>query len=200
MTIFHALQAVLLAAVVALVVERLRALFGRAAIDAAPIRQAVARMLRGGELDRARRLAEAARPAMAIEPAWALLDPGLADEERLAAMDERLVDAEAHVERGLRALRIAGRIASALGFVGAAIEIHWVFNGEHGLMRLQAGLVESIGMSRAFLCIALGVATSSFALGSWGVLRKQARCLVADARRMLATVEEGLEGRDEASG
>jgi biopolymer transport protein ExbB/TolQ len=191
-TLFHLVQALLLTAVVALVAERMRSLFFRAAVDAAPLRRALVRAIRDGHLESARALAAAVRPAYAVEPTWVLLDPALDDAERIAELDDRLYDIEARAERGLRALRIAGRVASAVGFVGAAIEIHWVFNGEHGLLGLQAGLVESIGMSRAFLSIALGVATSSFALGSWGVLRKQARSVVAEGRRICASVEEAL--------
>jgi biopolymer transport protein ExbB/TolQ len=194
-TAFHLVQIVLLVAVVGLVAERLRSLFFRGALEAAPIRRALVGLIRSGRLDSARDLVAAARPSRVIEATWALLDPALPDEDRITEMDDRLFELEARTERGLRALRVLGRVASAIGFVGAAIEIHWVFNGEHGLLRLRPGLVESIGMSHAFLSIALGIATSSFALASWGVLRKQARALVADGRRLLASVEDAV-GRE----
>lgn len=192
-TVFHVFQIGLAIAVVGLVIERLRALCFRGAIDAAALRRALVRLLRAGRIDRARDLARAARPSLCVEPLWALLDPELSDDERMGEMDERLMDLEVRATGRLRTLRIAGSIASALGFLGAAIEIHWIFTGDHGLMRLQAGLVESIGMSRAFLSIAIGVATSSFALGSWSVLRKHAREAVAEGRRLLSSVEDVLE-------
>lgn len=143
-------------------------------------------------LDDARKLALGARPALAIEPALALLDPEVPDDDRMGEMDERLLELTARSMARLRLIRGLATVASALGFIGGAIEIHWVFSGEHGLMRLQAGLVESIGLSRAFLSIALGIATSSFALGSWAVLRKHARARVADGRRLLASVEDAF--------
>lgn len=178
---------------VALVIERLRALCFRGALDAAAIRKALTRLLAAGRLDDARGLALGARPALAIGPALALLDPELPDDERIGALDERLLDLTELSLRRLPTLRVLASVASALGFIGGAIEIHWVFAGEHGLMRLQAGLVESIGLSRAFLSIALGIATSGFALGSWMVLRKHARDRIADGRRLLGSVEDAFE-------
>lgn len=178
---------------VALVAERCRALCFRGAVDAAALRRTLVDLLAEGNVDRARRLLAGARPAYAVEPAWALLDPAIPDEERMAELDDRLLDLTQKAGRGLRALRIGASVASALGFLGAAFEIYWVFAGDHGLLRLQAGLVESIGLSRAVLSIGIGIATSSFAIGSWMVLRKRAREIVADGRRVLASVEEGLE-------
>ncbi len=195
MTVFHALQIALLVAIVALVVERLRALCYRGAVDAAALRRALVRLLRSGRVEDARRLAGELRSAVAVEPAWALLDPELPDDDRMGEMDERLLELEVRATARLRALRICGSVASALGFLGAAIEIHWIFTGDHGLMRLQAGLVETIGMSHAVLSIALGISTSSFALGAWSVLRKHARDAVVDGRRLLASIEEALENR-----
>ncbi len=179
-------------AVVALVVERLRALCFRGAIDAAAIRHALMRLLSANRVEDARRLALGVRPALAIEPALALLDPEIPDDERAGEMDERLLELTAEATKRLRALRVLASVASALGFIGAALEIHWVFAGEHGLMRLQAGLVESIGLSRAVLSIAIGIATSSFAFGSWSILRKHARDRIRDGRRLLATVEDAF--------
>jgi hypothetical protein len=182
--------------VVALVIERLRALCFRGALDAPAIRKALTGLLAAGRLDDARGLALGARPALAIEPALALLDPELPDDpddERIGALDERLLDLTELSLKRLPTLRVLASVASALGFIGGAIEIHWVFAGEHGLMRLQAGLVESIGLSRAFLSIALGIATSGFALGSWMVLRKHARDRIADGRRLLGSVEDAFE-------
>jgi hypothetical protein len=194
-TFFHSIQLVLLAVVVGLVVARVRALSFRGGIDAAAMRRALVALLREGRVDEARRLAVAARPAIAVEPALALLEPELPDDERVGVVDERLLDLTAEAWKGLVPLRALASVASALGFIGGAIEIHWVFAGDHGLLRLSAGLVESIGLSRAFLSIALGIATSSFAFGSLVVLRKRARDLVADGRRLLAGVEEAMEAR-----
>jgi biopolymer transport protein ExbB/TolQ len=192
-TWFHALQIAVAAGVAAFVIERVRALFWRAALDAPPFRARLVRLLRASDLDRARELVLAARPAHVAEVLWPVLDPGVPEGERHVEAQEALDRAEDRATRGLRALRIAATAASALGFVGAAIEIHWVFAGDHGLRRLQAGLIENIGLSHAVLSIALGIATSSFALGAWSVLRNGARDLVADGRRALSSAEDILD-------
>lgn len=197
MTLYHAGQIVLLIGVLALAIERVRALCYRGAIDAALLRRALSRLMVSGEDDRAARLMAAARPALAVEPALALLDPSVPGDERMGELDERLLDLTERATRRLRVLRILATIASAVGFLGAFIEIHWVFAGDHGLLGLQAGLVESLGLSRAFLSIALGIATSSLAIGAYTVLAGRAKALVADGRRLAACVEEALETRAE---
>lgn len=103
------------------------------------------------------------------------------------------MDTTAAATSWMRVLRAAATIASALGFIGAAIEINWVFNGTHGLAALQAGLVESQGLGAAVVSIAIGIATSSLALGSWSLLEKVARSRVQDCRRLVAAVEGRLE-------
>lgn len=200
MTLFHGLQIVLLAGVLALVIERVRALCYVGAIDAAALRRALSSLLLAGEHDRAATLAVAARPALAVEPTLALLDPAVPNDDRLGQLDERLLDLKQRATERLRTLRILATIGSAIGFLGAAIEIHWVFAGDHGLLGLQAGLVESIGLSRAFLSIALGIATSSIAIGTYTVVASRGRAIVADGRRLLATVEEALEKRASVGG
>jgi hypothetical protein len=192
-TLFHAFQIVFAIVVLVFVVERVRALAFRGALDGAAFRRTLLALVREGRMADARDLTRASRPALAVEPVWALFDPAVAEDERPAQVEDRRIETEARVTRGLRFLRIAASIASALGFIGAAVEVHWIFHGEHGLRWLQPGLVESIGLWRAALSIAIGIATSSFALGSWVVLRKIARGLVADGRRILSSVEESLE-------
>lgn len=193
MTTYHAAQLVLLIAVLVLAVERVRALYYRGAVDAALLRRALVRLLAADRADRAAQLALAARPALVIEPVLALLDPGLPNDERLGELDERLVDLEQRATERLRPLRVLATLASAVGFIGAFLEIHWIFAGDHGLMGLQAGLVESVGLSRAFLSIALGIGTSSLGIAAYTLLAKRARALIADGRRLVGSVEEALE-------
>jgi len=146
--------------------------------------------------------------------AWPLCAPGLSDADRAVAVDEALFDVTDAATRGMRVLRIGATVASALGFLGAAVQIWWIFNGSHGLAALDAGRVESAGLGRAVLSIALGVAASSFALGSWTVLKKVARARILECRRLVVSLEEALdldaaakptpqdpvEANDEASG
>jgi biopolymer transport protein ExbB/TolQ len=194
LTLFHAAQIILALAVLALVVHRARVLCFVHALDGAAFRRALLGLIRADRSAEATELVREARPALAVEPVWALFDSAIPNEDRPLEVEERLMDVDARATSGLRALRICASVASAIGFIGAMIDIQWI-HSEHGLLALEAGLVESIGLSRAFLSIALGIATSSFALGSWVVLRKQARTLVADARRILSTVEEALDQR-----
>jgi biopolymer transport protein ExbB/TolQ len=199
-TFFHAIQIALLLAVVALIVERVRTLSYRVALDSAAFRRALARLIRADRLEQAEALVAAARPAWAAEVVWPMFDPERDDDERQIDLEDRLLQVEADAEKGLRALRIAASVGSALGFIGAAVEIWWVFNADHGLMSLQAGLVENIGLGHAVLSIALGIATSSLGLGSWTILRKVARTLIMDTRRVAGSVEDLMAKNDSAPG
>lgn len=177
---------------VGLVVERVRTLAYRSNVDLVALRRAVR-----DRIER-RRIEEASKVLRAFEPAWAavaalpLIDPRIDDSERIELLDDRLADARAASLRGMRALRVAATIGSAIGFIGAAIELHWVFNGEHGILGLEAGRIENEGLGRALLSISIGIATSSFALGSWTILRGVALERVAQCRRLVAAVEDAL--------
>lgn len=188
----------MLAAVAALVVERVRTLAFVSALDATAFRRAVSALVRQGETARARALVAQARPAWVAATLWPLFDPDLPDEERAIEANERLMDIEALAVRGMRALRMSASVGSALGFLGAAAHIYWIFNGDHGLRGLAAGVIENEGLGHAVLAIAIGIATSSLALGSWSVLKGVAWERLKEARRVLASVEELLakEGRD----
>jgi len=177
------------------VAERVRALAFRSNVDATALQRALRRLIARDDLDGAAALARAARPAMAAECVLPLVDPELEPEERSFALEERLLDARDAATRGMRALRASATIGSALGFIGAGAQIWWIFNGEHGLAALQAGNVESEALSKAVTSIAIGLSTSSLALGSWTVLRKAARDRLAQSRRIVAAVE-GMLGAD----
>ena len=144
MNLFHGLQLLLAALVIALVVSRLRELCFESALDSVPFRRALLRWMEEDE-DRAVRLVARARPAWVAVCLWPLFDPELDDLERSVEVEERLMDVSAASVRGMRALRLSASIASAFGFVVAAAHIWWVFNGDHGLRALQAGLVEGEG-------------------------------------------------------
>ena len=182
-----------------LVVERVRALAFVGALDAVAFRAAVVRALRNrDDLAPASALVAAARPSFAADACWPLLDLARPESERFADLDDTLFDVRARITRGLRALRIAASMGSLLGFIGAAIEIHWIFNGDHGLLRLQAGLVESIALGHAVLSIALGIGTSALALGSWAVLKDVGKRALSDTHRLVGTVEDllGIAARE----
>lgn len=170
----------------------MRALGFESPLDLGPFRRAATRLARRRDDETLRALLADARPSWAATCAWPLVDPELDDGERAVEVEERLMDAEALATRNMRTLRISATIASALGFIGAAIEIWWIFNGDHGLASLDAGRVESEGMRHAVLSIGLGIAASSLALGSWTILRKAARERVTECRRLVTSLEEAL--------
>jgi len=183
-----------------LVAERVRTLAFAVNVDATALQRALRRLLAQDDFDRAAALVKAARPAWAAECVLPLIDPELDESERSFALEERLLDTRDAATRGMRALRAAATMGSALGFIGAAVQIWWIFNGEHGLAALQAGNVESEALAKAVTSIAIGLATSSLALGSWTVLRKAARDRLAQSRRIVAAVEGMLRpdaGEDE---
>ncbi len=99
-------------------------------------------------------------------------------------LEESLVDARQSIERGLGALRIGANVSTFLGFVGVAIELSWIYAGDHGLLALDPRRIAALGMNGAALSIALGVGGSSFALGSWMALRAQATRLVRECERV----------------
>lgn len=170
----------------------MRALGFVSALDVGPFRRAVTRLARRRDDETLRALVGDARPSWAAECAWPLIDPELDPGERAVEVEERLMDVDELATRNMRVLRISATIASALGFIGAAIEIWWIFNGQHGLAGLEAGRVESEGLGHAVLSIGLGIATSSLALGSWTILRKAAKERVKECRRLVVSLEEAL--------
>ncbi len=179
-------------AVIVLVVERVRTLAFVSNIDLPALRRAVRGAIEVGAWDRAHRVLEAALPAWAARCALALVDPEIDDDERVMELEDRLMDAKIESTRRLHALRASATIASALGFIGAAFEIYWVFNGDHGLLALEVGRVENEGLAKAILSVAIGISTSSLALGSWTLLRKAAIQRVAQCRRLVESIEDAV--------
>ena len=192
MTWFNVLQSAFAAGVIALVVERSRALLLRAPLDEGPFRRRLVELLAAGDRARASELVRAALPSVVAVCVWPLLDPSVAESDRLVDSEDRLLVEQARVERGLRALRVGATVGSALGFLGAALEIHWIFAGSHGILRLQAGLVESLAFDRALLALGIGLGTSSLALGTSMVFRRAASRVVAEARRSMSAVHLAL--------
>jgi hypothetical protein len=192
-TLFHIAQLAFLLAVVALVVERVRTLSFVSALDAASFRRALSALVRADHLDRATALVRDARPAWVAEVVWPLFDPeSPSREDRRIDLEDGLMAVEARAVRGMRILRISASIASALGFIGAASEIHGIYSGDHGILGLQAGLVENLALDHAVVSIALGIATSSLALGAWSLLKNVAKHRIAECRRVVAALEELL--------
>lgn len=193
MSVFQLFQILFAVLVVTAALRKTRQLTGSRMLDGAAFRRAFVRSLRDGGIEAGERLAERAAPAWLASLALAMLRHPEDATQRAFEAEEAFMDLQDAALSGMRLLRLGASIASALGFIGAAIEIRWIFTAEHGLMALQAGLVESVGVSAAALSIAIGVGTSSFALGAWFALKPYAKELIADARRLLSSGLEVLE-------
>ncbi len=188
MTVYSVLQLVLAAVVGGIVVERCRTLLYRAPLDTGPWLRAVSGAIGDGDLGAARALVEAGRPAWVAEVARALLSPG-----GEADVDELLTDYKYEAFRRLRALRILASAATASGFLGAVIEMIWLFQGDHGLMALEAGRVERIALHHAMLSVALGIAIAVFAFVSLAILKRAATTLLTDLQRVATCIGDTPE-------
>lgn len=182
-----------MAAVLTLVIAVVRRFAVRAPSDAEVLRRVLRQALKKGRWVEVRDTVYALRPAWAAEVLWPLFDPALPGHEAPTKIEETLSRIQDEAVSSLRWLRVLAFAASAVGFIGASIQIHWVFNGEHGLMRLQAGLVENVGLSRAVLSIAIGMATSGLALGTYGALRSLAAETLRQAKRTATSLEDTVE-------
>jgi hypothetical protein len=173
-----AAQLLLSVAAVALVAERVRWLLYRAPLDTSVFLAALGRALEDRDEAGARAMAERGRPAAVAEIATHVLSgAGELDEVR-AELSDRIM-------ARLFAVKVVGRVGTALGFLGAILWLIWMMSGDHGLLALKAGLVEKIAVEGALLSMTLGVATSVFCMAALSILRRAAVALVKDVDRTI---------------
>jgi hypothetical protein len=123
-------------------------------------------------------MAERGRPAAVAEIATRVLSgAGELDEVRAELADR--------IMARLFAVKVVGRVGTALGFLGAILWLIWMMSGDHGLLALKAGLVEKIAVEGALLSMTLGVATSVFCMAALSILRRAAVALVKDVDRTI---------------
>ena len=192
---WHLFQLGVLAGIVGLVAERVRALAGRGPADVEPL----LRLVRGAPPDQALATLASLRGAFvahAIAP-WLAASPA----DRDVALEEALHEARAAIVARLMAIRIGASVSALLGFVGAAMELAWISSGDHGLLDLDPRRLAAIGASRAALSISLGVGGSTLALGAWMALRKQAARLVRECEtavdRLRGPIRQGEARRED---
>jgi len=188
LTFIHVLELMLAAAAIGFVVDRFRALLFIAPVDTAPYLAAVGHALADGDLDEARDLARRGSPG------WvpAVLELGLGDgdgsddeaDTESGEGDHDLFEQVAEfrylASRRIYPIRVFASLGTALGMLGALKELIWMFSGDHGLLALKAGLVESIAMQRAILAMALGIAISIFSLVALQIVKRAAMALMRD--------------------
>jgi len=177
----------MIAAVLALVTERIRALLFVAPVQARLLTQ-LERCCEAGHLEAARLLVSSLPGTSACRVALAGLS-GAAD--GLSAMQEELLEVRAWTTRRLRAVRVCATMASTLGLLGAIVSLVFGFGGS-GLLSLQAGLAERVALDQALLAMGIGVGTSAFCFYAFGLLRRAAHETLAQAVRAARAVEEAI--------
>lgn len=179
----HAVQLVVIAAIVLLAIRRARDLGGSAGMSADGVLAAMKR-------DRERAIdAVAAHGEASV----------LAELARAASTDDE-IDLEVAIREqrsrlgaGLRALRVLGGASSALGFAGALFDIAWV-GQDHGILDLDPTRIARIGIESAALAMALGIGGSALALSALMMLRDRARSLSRDLERFARALGDGALG------
>lgn len=186
MTWWHAAQLAVAAVALAQLARAAKVIAWDAPCDPRALLDACGVALAGGQPELARALAGGCRPAWLARLAEAGIEAelegasetGARDRARAReAMDElaaALVLAEADRLRGLAGL---GRIAGPLAFLAIVLELAAAFGPGHGLLALQAGLVQSIAIERAALSLAIGVATTMTCVLAATFLRDRLRAL-----------------------
>lgn len=186
---FHLGQLVLLLVIVLHVARRVRALFFEAKVGVA-FERAFVSAVEAGDFDDARALVARGGQRFLPRYASAYLD-GCAESPLAARLlpDEVVGDLCHEAFDGLRSLRSLASMSSAAGFLGATIELLWLWGGEHGIEGLLAGAVETEAAEGAMFSVALGIAGATIALSALQKLKAQAQSLVRDLRRFGTAVQ-----------
>jgi hypothetical protein len=186
-------QLVFALAVLAVIVERGRAVFYLAATSDRAMKWLAAR-LRAGDAASAEAWAKRVPSSFVARLIVETLDTQ--DPER----DPDLVRVELKHAAGARLgiLRGCATLASALGLLGAIVAIREGFSGGGGLLALQAGLAEQVALAQALECMALGIGTSALCFFALGEFRRGARELLAQSAHITHLLAE--QAADELSG
>lgn len=166
----------------AIVVERAYVLFFRAPIGADVVR-AIEAAIEARDVEDARALAAAARPATAAGVYEAALGGGE------GAVEEIEVDARAALSARLGALAVLARVASYGGLLVAIAEISALFRPDRGLEGLAAGRLESIVATKALFAMAVGTTTWIVAFAAVRALEPARRARLAEIARAARTAD-----------
>jgi hypothetical protein len=99
------------------------------------------------------------------------------DEDRAAVIRETVDDLRAHVSNRLALLRLLGPAASCVGLAGAAAQMSWM-RSDHGVLDLDPDRVLWMAVSAGTVCMALGIAGSTTAIGALFFFRPRARTIL----------------------
>jgi hypothetical protein len=187
MIFFHLGQALIAVAVGVILFGRIREVLYRGSLERVPFVAAVRVVLAEGDQDRALALVRAAEPAFVARGARALLDPDASE-----PVDECLAELHYEAQRHLGTLRVLARVATASGLLGAIVELLWLVYGDHGILPLQAGLVETMALEGGILAIVLGAATSGVAFYGLSIVKRRASALLRDVALAVDSLEASL--------
>jgi hypothetical protein len=185
-TTFNLLQLLIAAAAAAITVVRLRVLWFEAELDVDAFLDAFETAFRAGELELARRIAEACLPAWSARlalDALARLDP----QNRPDQLEYEVAEASNAAWRGRVALLTLGRIAGPLALIGVILELGAALH-ESGLTALERGLPVRIGIERSLLTFALGLATSVSCFAAAASVDRSARRISRGLQRVRAVL------------
>ena len=189
-TYFSALQLALALAALIWIARRLRVLLFEAPLDTSAFLPAISTALDAGEI------ALAAGLAGACEPAWlarlarrALIELEQGRDPR-SALDEAHSELESGLWLGSDAIRVLGRMAMPIAFIGVIVQSGLALGGGEGLVGLQRGLAASIALQRSLLAFSIGVSTTLVCLAAAATIQRQGRALRRDLDRVSRTISE----------
>jgi len=196
LTLWHWVQLTLSAGAAFEIARGANLLFVRAPCDARGLTPAIEIALRGGQRALASALAQACHPAWLAQAWTAGLGTPPSGSAPRKAVEEVHFDLVAQAAEGLRRLSSVARIASTLAFLAIVLELASAFNGGHGLLALQRGLVERLAVEGALLSFAIGLATSGACLGAAMPMRAHLRALSSDLHQLALRIGPAIH--DEA--
>jgi hypothetical protein len=197
---FNALQLLVAVAAAVLIARGFKRLALDAAIDAEAFCASVEAALSASQLALCARICRACLPALAAAlalEACTAMESGQGGEHVRARVDERRFELERGLGDQLDAIRTLGRMASPLAFIGVILELGRALSGGHGILALQRGAAESLGLTRALFTFSIGLGTTAVCLSALVLLRRRVRGLRGDLARTARMVERALGGGSE---
>ena len=116
-------------------------------------------------------------------------------EERVPAIEDTLATVREEVVGRLLWLRVLAPAASALGLAGTAVQASWAHDPP-GLLALDPDRVFGIAASAGAICLALGFAGSTTALGALFFLRRRALDLLGGVDRVAEVARDAWTARE----
>ena len=177
-----AIQALLSAFLIAVVVERARML-----LFLAPAGPSFVEAL-SHEID-AGNGARVASLVRALPGCWVSRLVTMSDENELEHGVERieiaLADLRLEAQMRLPLLRVSATLSSTLGLLAGILAIQRGFSGK-GLLSLSAGLAQQIALNEALTHMAIGMGTAAFCFAAFAIFRQASRVVLSQLAHIAA--------------